>query len=206
MLADLPLLLYELMMTVPPMVAVLLYYGHRQNREGFPIRVSSFLLLNLFGFYLIGVLHVTGAGTLWGGLRNGIDLHSLNLIPFSQEISIKGYLLNGLLFLPLGFLVPLLFRKMDHWGKLLALGFGLSLVLEISQLLSFRATDVDDLLINSLGTLAGYGLFKLVGYCCRGRIPPQKLTRCCLTLVLLAVFLSRFFLFDQLGFLRLFYS
>lgn len=205
MLADLPLILYELLMTVPPMLAVLFYYSRRQDREGFSIKASSFCLLVLFGLYLIGVLHVTGAGTLWNGLRGNFRLDAVNLIPFSQDISLRGYLLNILMVVPLGFLVPLLFRKMDHWGKILALGAGMSLMLEVSQLFSYRATDVDDLIMNSLGALLGYGMFRLTGLCLRGRKPPQKLTRCCLVLVAGAVFLSRFFLYDESGFLSLLY-
>ena len=191
MLADLPLLLYELLMTVPPMLAVLFYYGRRQKQEGFPIKASSFFLLVFFGLYLIGVLHVTGAGTLWDGIRNGIRLENINLIPFSRQISPLGYLLNLIMMVPLGFLVPLLFRKIDRWLKILGLGAGMSLVLELSQLLSWRAVDVDDLILNSLGTLLGYGLFRLVGLCLKGRKPLQKLTRCCLTLVLLAAGYSK---------------
>ena len=40
----------------------------------------------LFGLYLFGMFHITGAGTLYDAIRYGLDLNSnqINLIPFSS--------------------------------------------------------------------------------------------------------------------------
>ena len=89
---------------------------------------------------------------------------TLNLIPF-QDFSarnMEGMVLNAIMFAPLGFLLPAYFERYRHWGRTLAAGFLTSLTVELTQLFTFRATDVDDLIMNTLGTLVGFLLAKLV--------------------------------------------
>ena len=89
---------------------------------------------------------------------------TLNLIPF-QDFSarnMEGMVLNAIMFAPLGFLLPAYFERYRHWGRTLAAGFLTSLTVELIQLFTFRATDVDDLIMNTLGTLVGFLLVKLV--------------------------------------------
>ena len=69
---------------------------------------------------------------------------------------------NTTMFMPIGIIWPLVFKKLDSHRKVIAAGVGFSLCIEILQLPFFdRVTDIDDLLLNSLGFLAGYGLFLL---------------------------------------------
>ena len=89
---------------------------------------------------------------------------TLNLIPF-QDFStsnIMGMVLNMVMFAPLGFLLPAYFERYRHWGRTLAAGFLTSLTVELVQLFTFRATDVDDLIMNTLGTFVGFLLAKLI--------------------------------------------
>ena len=89
---------------------------------------------------------------------------TLNLIPL-QDFSasnIAGMILNAVMFAPLGFLLPAYFERYRRWGRTLAAGFLTSLTVELIQLFTFRATDVDDLIMNTLGTLVGFLLAKLV--------------------------------------------
>ena len=66
---------------------------------------------------------------------------------------------NAALFLPFGFSVPLLWRRFG-WRKAAALGAGITVFVETCQLAVGRAFDVDDLMLNALGVLAGYGLWR----------------------------------------------
>ena len=69
---------------------------------------------------------------------------------------------NTTMFMPIGIIWPLVFKKLDSHKKVIAAGVGFSLCIEILQLPFFdRVSDIDDLLLNSLGFLAGYGLFLL---------------------------------------------
>ena len=89
---------------------------------------------------------------------------TLNLIPF-QDFSarnMEGMVLNAIMFAPLGFLLPAYFERYRHWGRTLAAGFLTSLTVELIQLFTFRATDVDDLIMNMLGTVVGFLLAKLI--------------------------------------------
>ena len=63
---------------------------------------------------------------------------------------------NTAMFIPVGICWPLCFKKLDNLFKVIAAGAGLSLFIELTQLLSFeRYTDVDDLILNTAG--AGFG-------------------------------------------------
>ena len=77
------------------------------------------------------------------------------------------FLGNLLILLPLGFFPALLWRG-STWRRALLLGFGISLLVECWQLLVGRAFDIDDLLLNTLGVLLGYWLWRLLR-----RLAPQ---------------------------------
>lgn len=63
--------------------------------------------------------------------------------------------MNIILFMPLGALIPLLWENTSFFITTCG-GFLFSLLIEISQLFNRRATDIDDLLMNTLGTIIGY--------------------------------------------------
>ncbi len=66
-------------------------------------------------------------------------------------------LLNIALFVPLGFLLPLLTKLFRKWYLALGAGFGVSLLIELTQLLTARGMcDVDDLFTNTLGAMLGW--------------------------------------------------
>lgn len=70
---------------------------------------------------------------------------------------------NTVMFFPLGIVWPAVFKKLNTHGKVISAGVGVSLTIEILQLPFFdRATDIDDLILNSLGFLMGYGIYLLV--------------------------------------------
>ena len=62
----------------------------------------------------------------------------------------------------MGFLLPAYFERYRRWNRTIAAGFLTSLTVEAIQLFTFRATDVDDLIMNTLGTLVGFLMAKLI--------------------------------------------
>ena len=80
---------------------------------------------------------------------------------------------NILIFLPLGLLPPLLWKKMERLWKAALLGCGVSVCIELTQLLLPRGTDIDDVWLNTLGAALGYGVFAIL----RGAAP-NLLPRC----------------------------
>ena len=84
---------------------------------------------------------------------------NLNLIPFRGLIAdLKNCILNVALFVPLGLFLPMLWQKYRTLKYTAGFGFCLSLLIELIQMLTFRATDVNDLITNVLGTLTGFFL------------------------------------------------
>lgn len=70
-------------------------------------------------------------------------------------------LMNILVFVPLGFLLGLTFKRLK-WRGILLTGFGISLSIEIIQYFLRRGTaEVDDLIHNTIGCFIGYGIFLL---------------------------------------------
>jgi glycopeptide antibiotics resistance protein len=73
-------------------------------------------------------------------------------------------------FVPIGLLAPLGWQRWRTWSAALALGIGISLAIEASQLaisiavgVSYRRADVDDVILNGLGTAIGYGAWLGLG-------------------------------------------
>lgn len=106
---------------------------------------------------------------LWAGLQGywapyfggwALPLaHRVNLLPFSQGDSLLNLLGNVVMFLPFGFSLPLLWRGW-HWRRTLLLGLAATGGIESWQLLIGRYFDVDDILLNTLGVLCGFLLWK----------------------------------------------
>ena len=70
---------------------------------------------------------------------------------------------NTAMFMPIGIVWPSVFKKLNTHGKVIAAGIGFSLCIEILQLPFYdRVSDVDDLILNTLGYLIGYGICLLV--------------------------------------------
>lgn len=69
---------------------------------------------------------------------------------------------NVAAFLPYGFFLPILSEKFRHTFKVFLLSFSLSLTVELMQLIfKVGCFDVDDLLLNTIGGVIGYGIYKL---------------------------------------------
>ena len=68
---------------------------------------------------------------------------------------------NVLAFMPFGFLLPLIWKNFRNAKKVVLMGFLMSLAIEICQLFNLRATDIDDLMMNTLGALVGYCCWKV---------------------------------------------
>ena len=67
------------------------------------------------------------------------------------------------MFIPSGIVLPIVYKRLNTFRKVLLVGVGISLCIEISQLpFSVRATDVDDLILNTIGVIVGYGIYTLM--------------------------------------------
>ena len=94
----------------------------------------------------------------------------INLVPFVNLLdyeSVTDLLLNLIgntaMFIPTGIILPILYKRLNCFWKVTLAGLMISLCIEILQLpFPSRATDIDDLILNTLGVMIGYGVYALV--------------------------------------------
>lgn len=99
----------------------------------------------------------------------GFSPWRFNLIPFHtikiylERAHIGIFLVNIvgniLMFAPIGFCVPLLWRRMRGFLRITLLGVAVSCGIELLQILMLRSVDIDDVILNSLGVILGYLLY-----------------------------------------------
>ena len=133
------------------------------------IKISKWFIIGLyiFAYYLGVVFEITGPGNIFD---IGRDMNMIiNLVPFKDIIAGSDFMMNLfqltaniILFIPLGILLPSLFERFEKFHNTLLMGFILSLIIEIFQLLNVRATDINDLLMNTLGTVIGFIIYSLL--------------------------------------------
>lgn len=117
------------------------------------------VLYTIFAIYLSAVYHLVGLPTIQF-LEFDVNL---NLIPVVGMIEdLKNTALNVILFVPLGVMLPFLWKKYRAMKSTLLFGFGMTLTIELLQLLTFRATDINDIIANTLGTIIGYFIFAVM--------------------------------------------
>lgn len=68
---------------------------------------------------------------------------------------------NFIAFIPVGLLAELLFKDFT-WKQTVITGFALSLFTETAQYFIMRNTSIDDILLNTVGTICGHLLFLLL--------------------------------------------
>lgn len=91
---------------------------------------------------------------------------NVNLIPFKTLVEMSDNPLNFwgniFMFIPLGVFLVLLSKKCHNLLSALLIGAELSVSIELLQLFSFRSTDIDDVILNTFGTLCGFVIGKII--------------------------------------------
>lgn len=118
-------------------------------------------------------------GSFFRLVSDGVE-RSVNLVPFktvmqffsaedarfSQEVwNIKRIINlfgNVFLFVPLGFLLPIAYKKAEKFSVMFLAGSAYVLFIEITQYFIYRATDIDDYILNMSGIVMGFLLYKTV--------------------------------------------
>ncbi|MBU3194321.1 VanZ family protein [Clostridium algidicarnis] len=135
----------------------------RKSNKNFGNKVSwqHYFFRYMFILYLVVALtQVIGFPSLekWqrlSRLNRPIFNPNINLVPFKDGIQISS-ILNIIFFMPFGFLLPTLWKRYRTLWTTLYQGILFSIIIEISQLfVPYRATDVDDLIMNTIGTICG---------------------------------------------------
>ena len=172
-------------------------YMKLKNRE---LKWSKEILLFLFIMFCIGVASQTiipkwytmvgqdGKAHIYMNRLEGI--RSINLIPFStifsylafsndqvsnwNQVSLINLLGNVLVFVPFGIFLPLIWNLFRKFTSLFWMSIFIPLFIEITQLFIGRSTDIDDVILNALGILFGYCLYKILQLLFRKRLIGMK--------------------------------
>lgn len=157
---------------VIPVMVILQYFVLRQRS------FRKFLPVLVFACYLTGVFLVTGLPS-FDHLKIEPNFQWIPLVDIVNGPAgyLKNTALNILLFMPLGFLLPMLWKEYRSLKPVIFSGFALSLMIEILQIFTFRLTDIDDLITNTLGTLAGYYVWKAVQKYVKKRLDRSEITK-----------------------------
>ena len=155
--------LISLILVFVPAVIFLIY----KMLKGEKATTSHCIWIFTFLFYIYLVFLVTGSGTIWdiideGGLIPSIQSAKINLIPFTSD-GFFTYIMNIIMLMPLGFLLPYIWRNYRNIYKIAIIGLLFSLFIEVSQIPTNRAVDIDDLITNTIGAVFGYTIWKGIG-------------------------------------------
>ena len=145
----------------------LLYYLCTRKK----INLKYELFLMIFITFIISLLK----WALTGEMKiTNINANDINIIPFKilvdiyKEVNINNnidaflisFIGNIIVFIPIGFFIPLLFKTSNKITILI--GFLISLFIEINQLFLERKTDIDDLILNTFGVFIGLIIYKRI--------------------------------------------
>lgn len=174
-------------------VVILLQYALFKQRN-----LNKMFWVFIFAFYCMAVFSVTGIPTAYTW---NVDF-SFNFIPLMDVVNspaayLENTILNIILFMPMGFLLPAVWKEYRSIKMTMRMGFAISTIIELLQIFTFRLTDIDDLITNTLGTFLGF-------YCCKiflFKLPlrtPADAEKTSMkyepVIILTAVFLTAFFL------------
>ena len=128
---------------------------------------SHYLWTFIVMIYVYLVFSVTGIGSIWemiskGGLIATLHQANISLIPFLSD-GIFTYVMNIIMLMPLGFLLPYIWKNFRNPIKVALTGLVFSMLIEFSQLPTNRLVDIDDLMMNVLGAIFGFVVWKLIG-------------------------------------------
>ena len=101
----------------------------------------------------------------------------INLVPFVNLLDydstgdmIWNSVGNMAMMIPTGIILPIVYKKLNSFGKVIVAGALISLCIELLQLpFASRASDIDDLILNVLGVAVGYGIYSAVHKPAHGR-------------------------------------
>lgn len=145
---------------------IYLSYLFRKNKTKSKLFISV-ISLCLFYYLFMMLYNIVGIPSLTEFMRlNSLHESLFNphiyLVPLGEGVSL-GFILNIFLFIPIGFLIPLISSSFRNFIKLFFFVVIISFAIEFSQLFTlYRATDINDLLTNTVGGMIGYLLYLIV--------------------------------------------
>ena len=136
-------------------------------------RKIRFLSVLLFILYVLLLVYFLFFSEEYGRVTAEERVYRYNLVPFVEirrfwiyreqlgTFAVFSNIFGNVIgFLPFGFILPVIFRRMNSGFLICVSGVILSLTVEVLQLVTkVGCFDVDDMILNTLGATLGYVLF-----------------------------------------------
>lgn len=149
-------------------ISIRIIYVYR-NRADFilykELLMFFFIIYIMCLYYAVTFQDIEVSWSTW----NLIPLKEMFRYSFGSRLFIKNVLGNIILFMPFGFFISYLLR-LDKKGIVIFLTLITSTTIEITQLLIGRVFDIDDIILNVVGGLLGFYLFKII-YTLKEQLP-----------------------------------
>lgn len=176
---------FLILISIPLIIMFNIFYFKSRKRSNLKFFTKHLVWKNLFMLYILMVVNVT-MFPLFIGTQRTVDVFaSINLIPFKETISsfndllslfstifaIRIFLINVLgniiLFMPLGFLLPIINQNFNNIKSIFKISLLSTISIESLQFITSlfggtRATDIDDIILNVLGGLLGFLIFVIL--------------------------------------------
>lgn len=154
-------------------------YGGNMSKE--VIKKVLKILLIIYSIVLIYILFLYGArigNQFHLAIFSKEHIEMINIVPFktllgfverinnstiNTSIVLQNIFANLLMFIPMGMVLPVLFKeKFNKLWKMLIFIICFVLIVEMIQILAFcGSSDIDDLILNTVGCLWGYGIVQI---------------------------------------------
>ena len=148
-----------IVLTCVVLIAIRLTYLLKNKQK---MNVGNEIMMLTFIVYILCLFQIVTSQDVSG--VHGINLtlfKELTRYQFGSRLFIRNILGNILMFVPFGFFTSY-YLKLDKKRIIFYLTLVVSVVIELIQLKIGRAFDVDDIILNMVGSLLGYFLYRLM--------------------------------------------
>ncbi len=163
-LSLLPVIPIALVVTAAVYIGIYFLLKKKREKPAKRTILAEFVLVG----WVVMFIYVTQVMSFGNGMGD-----RMNLAPLRQFITAFRYgsnnasgvwqfLLNIIMFVPLGFLLPVVFKRLRSWHGVLIVSLAFTVATELLQLISYRGTDIDDVIANTVGGLCGFALYLIV--------------------------------------------
>lgn len=130
-----------------------------KNKKG--VNFHNELMMFLFGIYVLCIFYVVTFQDVDWSTSNFIPFKEIFRYDFGTRLFYKNVIGNMMMFMPYGLFITY-FLKTKKVSLILFLSFILSLTIEITQFFIGRVFDIDDIMLNLIGALIGFYLFRII--------------------------------------------
>lgn len=122
-----------------------------------------------FIIYIMSLFYVVTFQDVSWSTSNFIPFKEVFRYPLFSERFFRNVVGNLIMFMPYGFFISY-FLKLDKKKTIFFMSLLVSVTIEVTQLIIGRVFDVDDIMLNVIGGMLGYGIYRLIHHF-KNRLP-----------------------------------